>query len=382
MSSHSTLVSPLPVELVDQIIDHLHSDIHALRSCSLVCRGWVPSARYHLFNEVKLSNTTSSAFVNLLRRSPHISPLVQILNITQDGMLAYSVPVYLNGVLPVLAKSLTHLRTLRLSNLDFSCLRSAAQDALLHQFSTIQSLSLKSVTFSRFHDFAVFIVAHPQLQHLHLHHVWWASKDVFENDHADLVLQPSYPSQLQSISLSETSYHIVEWLTLQYPSLPIRSITHSTVSKCDIPAMRNLLRYTGSSLHDLAISIHSIPNCVIEQSSEPALLLQNNHIRTLTLDNILLLSSDAQSCAWISTILAQLFSPYLEQIRLNIIWNAVEQLRAIDLEHIDELLSQPRFGQLKTVIIQSNGYTNVEEVAKIMEGRLKRLSKRGILRFY
>ena len=43
----------LPQELIDNIIDHLHDDPLTLKSCSLVCKSWMPSATYHLFQEVK-----------------------------------------------------------------------------------------------------------------------------------------------------------------------------------------------------------------------------------------------------------------------------------------------------------------------------------------
>lgn len=38
-------------ELIDRIIDHLFDDKPAVRSCSLVCKLWVPSSQFHLFAE-------------------------------------------------------------------------------------------------------------------------------------------------------------------------------------------------------------------------------------------------------------------------------------------------------------------------------------------
>jgi hypothetical protein len=39
----------LPPELIDMIIDLLHTDQAALTTCALVCRSWVPASRLHLF---------------------------------------------------------------------------------------------------------------------------------------------------------------------------------------------------------------------------------------------------------------------------------------------------------------------------------------------
>ncbi|KAF8994000.1 hypothetical protein BDQ17DRAFT_1252314, partial [Cyathus striatus] len=47
-SSHRQSIS-IPLEIAEMIIDHLHLHTKALKACSLVCRDWVPSTRYHLF---------------------------------------------------------------------------------------------------------------------------------------------------------------------------------------------------------------------------------------------------------------------------------------------------------------------------------------------
>lgn len=62
----------LAPETWDLIIDHLHNDNRALANCSLVCRQWLTSSRYHLFGTLYLSFTGSetklskqSRFVNM-----------------------------------------------------------------------------------------------------------------------------------------------------------------------------------------------------------------------------------------------------------------------------------------------------------------------------
>ncbi|TFK32268.1 hypothetical protein BDQ12DRAFT_617414, partial [Crucibulum laeve] len=44
-----------PRELIDMMIDFLHKDRQALKQCSLVCRGWVPATRYHLYGSWSIS---------------------------------------------------------------------------------------------------------------------------------------------------------------------------------------------------------------------------------------------------------------------------------------------------------------------------------------
>ncbi|KAF9066123.1 hypothetical protein BDP27DRAFT_1151553, partial [Rhodocollybia butyracea] len=47
--SSSSQAHHYPQELVDEIIGFLHDDKGGLLHCSLVCRAWMPAARYHLF---------------------------------------------------------------------------------------------------------------------------------------------------------------------------------------------------------------------------------------------------------------------------------------------------------------------------------------------
>ncbi|KAJ7062298.1 hypothetical protein C8F01DRAFT_1252123 [Mycena amicta] len=63
----------LPPELTDHTLDFLHDDLPSLRTCSLVCRAWVPASRFHLFQNVTLrrkwmrfSSTQCRAFLMLL----------------------------------------------------------------------------------------------------------------------------------------------------------------------------------------------------------------------------------------------------------------------------------------------------------------------------
>ncbi|KAI0350813.1 hypothetical protein OH77DRAFT_1008220 [Trametes cingulata] len=49
MASPVQILPPLPGEITDAIIDHLHDSRDTLRSCALVCSSWLASSRHHLF---------------------------------------------------------------------------------------------------------------------------------------------------------------------------------------------------------------------------------------------------------------------------------------------------------------------------------------------
>ena len=50
---------PPPPELIDAVIDQLREDVDALKACALTSSSWLPTSRYHLFNEVFLEDEAS-----------------------------------------------------------------------------------------------------------------------------------------------------------------------------------------------------------------------------------------------------------------------------------------------------------------------------------
>jgi len=45
----TAITERIPQELFERIIDHLYSDTQTLLICCLVCKSWIPTSRYHLF---------------------------------------------------------------------------------------------------------------------------------------------------------------------------------------------------------------------------------------------------------------------------------------------------------------------------------------------
>ncbi|TBU37289.1 hypothetical protein BD309DRAFT_876732, partial [Dichomitus squalens] len=71
-------------EIVDYIIDHLHDDTPTLSASSLVCRAWLPSCRYHLFEIVYYRLTPATRISCLHYRlvaSPNVHPYVKTITI-------------------------------------------------------------------------------------------------------------------------------------------------------------------------------------------------------------------------------------------------------------------------------------------------------------
>ncbi|KAK0454338.1 hypothetical protein EV421DRAFT_411464 [Armillaria borealis] len=76
-------MTPVPQELIDQIVDDLRDDHAALRCTSLTSRAFYPRTRPYLFREVELvEDEQTQRFAALCRDSPNIVPLVVSLDTT------------------------------------------------------------------------------------------------------------------------------------------------------------------------------------------------------------------------------------------------------------------------------------------------------------
>ena len=88
----------LPQELIDYILSYLSHRKKYMKSCSLVCRAWVPFCTRYLFRHLRLNwskegplqGTSSNAFLLFQNKSPALCYLVRILTITGSSFYAPS----------------------------------------------------------------------------------------------------------------------------------------------------------------------------------------------------------------------------------------------------------------------------------------------------
>jgi hypothetical protein len=84
---------PIPLDVVHEIIDQLHDDISALKSCSLVCRPWLPPCRRYLLADIPCSGHRLPEFFDLLKKpSSSFSRYTRRLFIHGNYILAPTVP--------------------------------------------------------------------------------------------------------------------------------------------------------------------------------------------------------------------------------------------------------------------------------------------------
>ncbi|OCH90111.1 hypothetical protein OBBRIDRAFT_628100 [Obba rivulosa] len=91
----------VPPELADRIIDFLHDDPASLRTCSLTCRSWVHSSRYHIFHFIELSALRHYiAFARLLKTAPCLGRYVRsmVIQMHPDLLHAHSQGMLLTDI--------------------------------------------------------------------------------------------------------------------------------------------------------------------------------------------------------------------------------------------------------------------------------------------
>lgn len=77
----STMSPHLPPEIYDRILDFLHDDPKALAACSLTCRTWLPTTRYHRFRTTTIAWPYCSSFHQLLIASSGLGRFITTLEI-------------------------------------------------------------------------------------------------------------------------------------------------------------------------------------------------------------------------------------------------------------------------------------------------------------
>ena len=73
-SSSTTFCPRLPQELFDQVIDFLHDSDHALKSCCLVSKQWIPRTQKHLFANIRFRTTDDLRAWKAVFPDPSTSP--------------------------------------------------------------------------------------------------------------------------------------------------------------------------------------------------------------------------------------------------------------------------------------------------------------------
>jgi len=164
--------------LIEQIIDHLHDDKESLRTCSLVCKIWTPSARFHLFSDIRVDGPAAKL---MLESAPAVIPFIRNVHLDKQQW---------DEIVPVLV-GFESVRSLTLTTLPTCCFSPQALSALFRNFSAAVNVRLDNVHFTTAGELIRFICAFPCLQKLAIDCTRLHSHDFAVDMPAPSTLRPS-----------------------------------------------------------------------------------------------------------------------------------------------------------------------------------------------
>lgn len=242
----STLNVPdLPPEIIDRIIDHLWDQISDLYQCALVCKAWLPCARYHAFSTILLNRRRQcERFERLLIFNPNICLLVKELGFSLMG------PPFLPDWLPTISETLPHLS--RLHILGGGVFSSASFRGL----PLLRVLNIAHIRFRQFNDFITTIHNLPALQELCIHSVELGINLIAQLPFSiDTILQPPMLRRLEFIQTRVDPDLCLGWLIKDKMVHSVERLVIRPLHRSYLPLLDQLLRLIGPNLKHLGITI-------------------------------------------------------------------------------------------------------------------------------
>lgn len=272
-------MAALPHELSDYIVDFLHNDRKSLAACSLTCRSWSPTARYHLYRQVYLSSEPSCrTYFQLLKRSPHLGPFARHLEISK------AISKFREDATPDDAQATFWLRLFaavpNVQTLDLSFLKveSAFHASLVQNFVRTTHLSLQYCRFASFGDFARVLLALGALEHCTLRGVSWEpSSDAFATGTgtAAAAARRSAPLAIKSLVLGRDLdlQVLVEWLLQENLCDALERVSACCAFEGDAVMLGELLRACAPTLQHASLDWYGTSyggaHQLVELSAEP-----------------------------------------------------------------------------------------------------------------
>ena len=198
----------LPVEVWERVIDDLSIHLTTLWNCALVCKAWQARSRFHLISKVTLRNKQQIYhLVRLLDEHPELRTRVQTVRLRPEKLPGPI--IHFMGFASMLAKKLPAVTSLWLFHSKWTS-NTARNNTFLHlsNFSSLQELSLRGVTFASPLILARLICSFPNLSSIQLVEI------SVQNRAFDPLQLPSLLPPIKKIKLDGPSEDVADLLAL------------------------------------------------------------------------------------------------------------------------------------------------------------------------
>ncbi|KAF9780816.1 hypothetical protein BJ322DRAFT_1112217 [Thelephora terrestris] len=169
------MLPPIPLEIFDFIVDHLHDDPTALKSCCLVSKSWVPRARRYLFAQVEFTShrcpiqSWINAFPDPSNSPGHHTRSLNLYDIKSTNAAGTIAPTWVHHFSQIEELTVANFMSRNLLPVSFVQLRGLSP--------TLKSLHIFHVS-ARLSEFFDLICSFPLLENLSLHFITtWGDAD-------------------------------------------------------------------------------------------------------------------------------------------------------------------------------------------------------------
>lgn len=262
------LTGRIAPEIYDHILDNLSTSKKVLSKCSIVCRAWLRTCRYHLFATVTFRPDILE-FMSSPVTGP-IAPFIRTVILKGSWIENHTESKHAISLLV----TLENLFELRLQSCDWDNVGfSTAWSTYDALFDRLTRLHLQSVHFPS--PFALInLVGHMHmLQHLTLDKITWDrdglhSPDFLDNHSQPWPCPPPIPAGLTTLNITSCmSGPILSWILSQTTrTLSLGTVVLSEIHAGEICLVGNFLHTVGPHLVqlELGFSVHN-PNVSITQ---------------------------------------------------------------------------------------------------------------------
>lgn len=219
----------LPIQIVNQIVDHLHDDTAALSQGSLVCKRWISCTRFHLFSDLSIDeHRHDDTFDKIVKQGATFISFVRKLRINSAGGDSPDKRLYyILSRLPVFPA----IDRLVLKGFIWPYLNFDAKRFIRRIIPQLVGLDLTDVQFNYLEDIEDIILAAPMLKCLFI------SGQTVPTQACKVVVHRKNPAHQISklrIDFSGTSFHhFCKWvITPQCTVLDIESRDTCWLKKC------------------------------------------------------------------------------------------------------------------------------------------------------
>ncbi|SJK97990.1 uncharacterized protein ARMOST_01246 [Armillaria ostoyae] len=371
------LMTPIPPELVLEILTYISGCRDNLRACCLVCRVWRRLAQPFIFSELSLSlESHCHPWNRKFATYPHLAQYVTHLNLWGGNWVGVDIvcedqPPFLEG--PATLELLHRLPNIKYLKMNDFFLPSEREVEVLCHFTRLEWLEMYEVTFSDTADLLDLVSQSVNLEVLRIAdiHISHTSEDLILHDHVDAV-----PKRLRNLRLHDPteSLYIFSWLsggafdlsdltdlTLSWESFRKNYTPSPPLSSYIVP----FISIVGSGIKHLRLNIATVEderelraNYMLEHFISTRALSSFTALETLNVDPINRVNqNDARHLVDIERLLHHFTLPCLRKVCVTTRFtlNTVDDLPSYKKlpiwTNLDGLLASTKFPSLRHLLL-------------------------------